>query len=46
MLLRLLGCGTVWGSERSLQAVFPVILPLFSIFGELHVGRDLPLGRC
>lgn len=43
MLLGLLGCGAVRGSQHSLQAVFPVVLPLFSVFGELHVrGGSAP----
>lgn len=40
MPLGILGCGTVWGSERSLWAVFRRILPLFSTFGELHAGEE------
>lgn len=44
-MLGLLGCGTVWGSKPSLEAVFPVLLSLF-IMRELCFGRDLPLGNC
>lgn len=45
-MLGLLGCGTVWGSKPSPEAVFPVLLSLFSVLGELCFGRDLPPGTC